>query len=269
MFDAGLQSDLQRARGRGFVGWRAANGRTKLADLHQSGCAKILLPQTYGAPPEAVIINTSGGITGGDRLTYGAEVGAGASATVTTQAAERIYRASHGTARIDTHLRIGAGASLHWLPQETILFEGAALARTLTVEMAEDATALLLETVVLGREAMGETLAQASLTETWRITRDGRLAHAEALRLGPEMAALQGAATLNGHRALATLVYLAPDAENRLEEARALLPEGAAASAWGGRLVCRFLGAPAMLKPAIAQFLTRFRAAPLPRVWHL
>ncbi|MEO0914015.1 MAG: urease accessory protein UreD [Pseudomonadota bacterium] len=259
---SGSGEAMQRAQGRARVSW---HGPSRLKDLHQSGCAKILLPQTYGAPPEAVIINTSGGITGGDRLTYAAEAGPGTQATVTTQAAERIYRASTGEAQVTTRLTIGEEAKLHWLPQETILFEGAALNRSLTVEMAPTATALIAETIILGREAMGETLTTATLKDTWRIHRAGHLIHAEALRIdAPE--SLQTIATLNDHRALATLAYIAPDAEDRLKEARTL---GAQASAWNGKLLARWLGPPREIKAHLTRFLTHFRPHPLPRVWHL
>lgn len=274
MFDAGLQSDLQRARGRAEVGFHCPDGPVRLKHLHQSGCAKILLPATYGPVPEAVIINTSGGITGGDRLAYSAEVAAGAAATVTTQAAERVYRASGGEGRIDTQLTLGADAALDWLPQETILFEGGRLARRLNVDMAETATALILEAVILGRAAMGETLDDASLTDHWRITKGGRLCYADALRLAPPLRDTTGGrATLNGARAFATLVYVAPDAEDRLDATHALLDfpgVTAAASAWNGALVIRFLAGHAQhLRAALIPFLTQFRARPLPRVWQM
>ncbi len=268
MFDAGSRSNLQRARGRAHVGWKAKGGKTALAHLHQSGCAKILLPQTYGAPPEAVIINTSGGITGGDRLEYSAEVASDTEATLTTQAAERIYRASTDEARITTQITIGAGATLHWLPQETILFEGSALSRHLHVKMDEAATALIAETIILGREAMGETLSEISLSDQWRIHKGGTLIHAEALRLKPPLGTFQSKATLGGHRALSTLAYIGADAEDRLTQARDLLRKGHA-SAWNGKLICRWLGRPEEVKADLMNFLTHFRAAPLPRVWHL
>lgn len=263
---------LQRARGRAEVAVSRRGGQVRLDRLFQQGCCKALLPRRHGGPPEAVLINTSGGATGGDRLDYRLGAGDGATLVATTQAAERIYRSTGGAAEIGVGLDLGAGAVLDWLPQETILFDGARLDRRLVVEMAEDARLTALETVVLGRAAMGETLTGGALSDQWRIRRAGRLVHAEALRITP--GALAGTATLGGARALATLVHVAPEAEARRDAARALLADlagvEAAASARDGVLVLRFLAADnAPLRAALIRFLMAFRAGPLPRVWSL
>ncbi|MFQ8430815.1 urease accessory protein UreD [Amaricoccus sp. W119] len=264
----------QRAEGRAEVAMEVSRGATRLRRLYQAGCAKALLPRVHGAMPEAILINTSGGITGGDRLAYAAAAGAGAGMTVTTQAAERIYRSSGGVGMVDVALSLGPRARLDWLPQETILFEGGRLARRLTVEMAEDARLTLLESVVLGRAAMGETLRGASITDHWRVRRGGRLVHAEALRLGPDITVgTRGRATLRGARAFATLVHVAPGAEDRLAEARRLLAETdlpAAASAKPGVLILRLLAPDAApLRQMLFRLLKALRGAALPRVWSL
>ncbi len=260
---------MQRAKGRAEVGF-AARGLTR---LYQSGCCKVRLPKGGYPTPGAVFINTSGGVTSGDRLHYVAEVGAEAALDVTTQAAERIYRANGGSAHISNSLTLGENSRLDWLPQETILFEGAALKRQLDIEMGESASLLALETVVLGRRAMGETLQLVALSDHWRIRRGGRLAYADALRFNAPTLQTRSAATLGGHRALATLLYVAPDAEARLSQARSLLPfpgVEAAASAWNGLLTLRFLAPDAQpLRAALISFLTRFRGRPLPRVWQM
>ena len=270
MFDASLPSEnMQRAKGRAEVGF----GARGLKHLYQSGCAKVLLPQNFQPIPEAVFINTSGGVTGGDQLKFSANVEETAALTVTTQAAERIYRASSGEAHITNTLTLGERSRLEWLPQETILFEGSALKRQLNVEMDESAALLALETLVLGRKAMGETLQHSRLSDQWRIRRGGRLIYADALRFDAPPTETHSAATLNGNRALATLVYIAPDAEDRLQQARDLLPFNdveAAASAWNGILTLRFLAPDAQpLRKALIAFLTQFRSRDLPRVWHM
>ncbi len=261
--------NMQRAKGGAEVGF-AERG---LIHLYQRGCAKVLLPKTFQPVPEAVFINTSGGVTGGDQVEYSASVQEGSALTVTTQAAERIYRTSFGEANITNTLTLGANSHLAWLPQETILFEGSALKRQLNVEMEETATLLALETLVLGRRAMGETLEQSQLSDQWRIRRNGRLIYADALRFSEPEFETQSGATLNGHRALATLVYVAPDAEGRVSNVRSLLDfEGveAAASAWNGLLVVRFLAPDAQpLRKALISFLTEFRGGDLPRVWYM
>lgn len=261
--------NMQRAKGCAKVGFDMRG----LNHLYQSGCAKVLLPKAFQPIPEAVFINTSGGVTGGDRLTYSASVQENAALTVTTQAAERIYRASSGEADITNTLTLADNSQLEWLPQETILFEGAALRRRIDVEMDGESTLLALETLVLGRRAMGETLQQSRISDQWRIRRDGRLIYADALRFSEPHYETHSCATFNGHRTLATLVYVAPDAEYRISHVRNLLNfEGieTAASAWNGLLLVRFLAPDAQpLRKALIMFLTEFRGCDLPRVWHM
>ena len=265
---------LQRARGRGEVTVVRRDGRTALDRLYQQGCAKAILPKTHGAPPEAVLINTSGGVTGGDRLDWRLEAGAGAALVATTQAAERVYRSTGGAAQIVTHLAAGSAATLEWLPQETILFDAGRLERRLEVDLAPDASVTLLETIVLGRAAMGERIATGALSDQWRVRRGGRLVHAEALRAEGDLArATAGPATLAGARAFATLIHLAPGAETRLDAVRALIADlpgiDAAASGKPGILIVRFLAAEAQpLRAGLIRFLMAFRARPLPRVWN-
>lgn len=189
----------------------------RLNRLYQQGCVKALLPKTQGVAPEVVLLNTAGGLTGGDSLDVALAVGPKADLTATTQAAERIYRAASGTARVARHLSLGEGATLDWLPQETILLKAGRIERRLDADMAADARLTLIETLVLGRAAMGETVTIGHFSDQWRIRRAGRLVHAEAPRLSGDIArATAGPATLNGAIAVATLVHLAPDAEARL-----------------------------------------------------
>lgn len=152
---AHFPQSMQRSHGTAHLSFRADGARIALGDLRQQGSAKVLLPHV-GAVPEAVFLNTSGGITGGDRLRYGLDLGAGVRAVATTQTAERAYRASAGVGRMEVALTVGAGGWLDWLPQETILFQGSALHRETMVDLAGAAGCLVLESVVLGRAAMGE-----------------------------------------------------------------------------------------------------------------
>ena len=167
---------LQRAEGRARIAFRRKDGRTRLERLFQEGCAKLRLPTPLGdAPPEAVVINTAGGLTGGDRFAVEVELGEGAAATVTTQACERIYRSTGEPAEVTSRLRVAAGGRLAWLPQETILFDGGRLSRGLEVDLAGDAELLCVESILLGRAAMGERVIQGLLHDRWRIRREGRL----------------------------------------------------------------------------------------------
>ncbi|MEL6584180.1 MAG: urease accessory protein UreD [Pseudomonadota bacterium] len=273
MLDAAPPTVLQRARGRAGAAF-AAPGR--LAELSQSGSAKAMLPNVYGTEPHLVLVNTAGGVTGGDHFQWRAEAQGGAALTATSQTAERVYRARPADVPglVETRLRVESRSTLSWLPQETILFEGGKLDRRLTAEMAEDASLTLLESVVLGRAAMGETLVSAHLSDQWRVWRAGKLVYADALRLLGDIPTLtRGPATLATARAFANFVHIAPDAEDRLEDARDLIKDltvTAGVSAWNGCLALRMVAPDGQaLRQALIAFLTAFRAGPLPRVWHM
>ena len=93
---------LQRARGHGRLAAKASAAGTRLDVLYQDGCAKIRLPKTFDGAMEAVLINTAGGLTGGDRIAWDLEARAGTRLTVTTQACERAYKAHASTATVET-----------------------------------------------------------------------------------------------------------------------------------------------------------------------
>jgi urease accessory protein len=283
MYDAGTASEfearphaLQRVRAEARIRFKAARGQTRLADLYQSGSAKVRLPRVYDAPATAVLINTAGGLTGGDRLSFDFRADTGTHAIVTTQTAERAYRSSAGSAEVSGRFELDGNAFLEWLPQETILFDASRLRRRLQADLSSGARLLMLESVVLGRKAMGERVASVLFTDSWRIRRDGRLVFADDIRLdGDPVPALSGRATADGGLAVATLIDCAPDAGDRLEKARSLLagPAGtaarAAASAFGDLLIARFVaGDGRALRSTLMTFLTGYRGTDLPRVWH-
>lgn len=251
----------QRSRGAVSAAWVAG----RLHRLRQEGSAKgIALPG-----PELVILNTSGGLTGGDRLTIDLDTGDGAHITATTQTAERLYRAAEGQAAIAITARVGQGARLDWLPQETILFHGSAARRTTAIDLAVDAACLTCETLVLGRAAMGETVRTLSLHDTRRITRAGRPVHLDPFVL--DSARLGAPAGPADARALSTLVLVSRGAEDALGPARAALTEPgvtAAASGWDGRLVLRLMAPDAWpLRRQLLRLLATLRNRPPPRVW--
>jgi len=217
-----LLAKPQRASGRVRITFRRRDGATHLYRLHQDGSAKVRFPRTD--VPEAVLINTAGGMTGGDRLGWTIEVGAEASASITTQACEKVYRAAADRAETSVGLRVAPGGRIAWLPQETIVFNRAAFARTLDVDLAEDAEALVLEATLFGRLAMGERTVQGSFHDRWRVRQGGVLIHAEDFRLGPDIAAtLQRPAVTGGALAVATLLLVSPQAEDLLDKVRAII----------------------------------------------
>lgn len=262
-----------RARGEARVVARCDGGETWLARLYQAGSARALTPR--GADPglACVLLNTAGGVTGGDRFAAGIEAGAGARVSVSTQAAERAYRAQPGeTGTIRNRLTLARGARIDWLPQETILFDGARLDRRLEVEMAGDATLLAVEAVILGRPAMGERVTNLHFADRWRIRRDGRLVYADALRLTGDAADMAArAAVLGGAGAFASLVYVAPDADQALGPLRALLGGDAGASLIRpGVLAARFAAPTGFdLRRELIPAVEHLRGARLPAVWRL
>lgn len=263
----------QRAEGRGHLAARLLDGRTRLRELYQEGAAKIRLPDTFDASMEAVIINTAGGLTGGDRMDWNVVAGAGTKIDVTTQACEKIYKASAGAAEVTTRIEVGAGARVDWLPQETILFDRASLFRRLDVDLDERAEFLAVEAVLLGRKAMGEAVETGLFRDRWRIRRPGRLIHAEELKLSEGISALAARqAVLGGQVAFATLLYAGPLAEAYLGKVRPLV-EGSmgGASAWNDKLVVRLAAADgfSLRKILIPVISTLRNGAPVPKVWNL
>ncbi len=262
---------MQRSRGSGRLGTRVRAGRTRLDTLYQEGCCKMRLPRTHGAALEAVFINTSGGLAGGDAISWEAQAAPGARVVLTTQACERAYRSTGEAARVATRLVVRRDAHLDWLPQETILYERSRLERTLDVELEEGATFTAVEAVLLGREAMGEAARHALFTDRWRIRREGRLVHAEATRLTGMDIERDGLSLVAGNNAFATVLAITPQAQAKLDALRRLLSPDmhAGASANGERLVLRALAPSGLalrriLAPAIALLSG---AGALPRLW--
>ncbi|GHA16066.1 urease accessory protein UreD [Devosia pacifica] len=268
-----VRPKLQRASGIGRIGVAGGAVGTRLAKLWQQECCKIRIPRSHGHGMEAALINTSGGITGGDSLEWSATASGQAHLTATTPACEKVYRSDGADAHVAVTLRVEDTAVLNWLPQETILFEGARLNRRIEADLSADARLALLEAVVIGRSAMGERAPGAALRDQWRIRRNGKLIHAEATDLGANDTRRDARGLLAGNTAFATLVYLAPDAEKRLEMLRSLMPNshGTAASASPGRLVVRFLAENglALRRQIVPTIETVLGPSGLPRIWHI
>lgn len=264
---------LQRAEGHARLAFHRRHGATRLETLYQDGCVKIRLPRPLpGQPPEAILINTAGGLAGGDRIAAEIDIGEAAAATVTTQACERVYRSTGEAAAVTNRLTVGAGARLAWLPQETIFFDGGRLSRRLEADLSGDAELVAMEAVLFGRTAMGEVLSHGALHDRWRIHRDGRLVFAEDFSVsGAIAAALARPAALAGGTATATVLYAAPEPERLLQAARAIVGEAGGASAWSGKLLIRLVAASGLelrrrLEPLLSLLLA---GQPLPKVWQL
>ena len=283
---------LQRSKGTGRISFKSIGGpddqRTVLDDLEQSGCIRLRMPRAEPrVAPSAVLINTAGGLTDGDAITLAATWAPGTLAAITSQAAERIYRARLEPAEITTQLCVGAGATGLWLPQETILFDGGRYRRRVSIDVADGGCLLACESLIIGRRAMGEHVTSGFVHDGWRVLHGGRLVLADALRMEGNMEGLLDRPGVgNGARALATVLLVGRGAEAGLEPVRATIERSGAmagASLVGPVLVLRLLAADgAVLRRDLTALLdgvlqTMARSFPsehagghlaLPRLWH-
>jgi urease accessory protein len=267
------RSWLPRTDGSVRLGFAGGREQTRVATLYQSGAARVRFPKpAVGAPPEAVLLNTAGGLTGGDRMGIEVSLAAGCSATVTSAAAEKVYRSLEGDTEVRVSLGLDDAARLLWLPQPTILFDRARLDRRTDVTMSGSATLLAAEFLIFGRAAMGEDVHAGAVRDAWRIRRDGKLVFADTLRIdGPVAGILDRGATLEGARATALILYVAADAASRLDAVRALLQDAAStagASTWNDLLVVRAAAQDGRtLQKDLEPVIALIAGAPLPRVW--
>ncbi len=263
---------LQRAAGRAHLAVRCGAAGTAIETLRQSGCLNLRFPRTHRTGLEVTLINLSGGVADGDTHDISLDLAAGSALTLSTPSAERIYRARTGAAaaRIATRAHIAAGARLHHLPQETLLFEGCALHRSLGIDLDPQGIFLGVEAKIFGRTLSGEIITTLRLHDSITLRRAGRLILQDTVRLqGDVCATLAAAAGAGGCTAAATLIYAAPDAEDVLARVRdSLQGAQAGASAWNGLLLARLLAPDGQaLRRALVPALKILVATPLPRLW--
>jgi urease accessory protein len=248
---------------------RASGAVTRRARVREDGPLRVRCPGPISDELEAVIVNTGGGVAGGDRLRLDVTVEPGARLVVTTAAAEKVYRTLEAAATIDVKLSVGAAASLAWMPQEMIVFDRARLKRAIDIDLAADARLLLAEAIVFGRSGMGEAVRDGFLFDRWRLRRGGRLIHAEAMRLDGAVAnKLAQPAVAKGGIALATVLIVPGEEAAGVRALGNRLRGEAGASTWNGLTVVR-LCAPdgAALRHDLLAVLAALRGAPLPRLW--
>ena len=256
--------DLQRAEGSGRIVLSGSEKGTRIMDIFQRFPIRIIFPGISGAAvEEAVLVNTAGGIAGGDRIESDVTALANASIAVTSQAAEKVYRALNEPARIATKLRVCAAAKLAWLPQETIVFNWGRLRRETAIEVSSGAEMLALEWLVLGRVAHGEEMIGGHITDSWRVKRDGRLIWADAFRTTDEVFPhLHRKALFSNCKAVGTLVFFGPDLNARLEFLRAIARSLAchcAATVVRGLMIVRFAAqVPSDMRPGLRHVLQQF-----------
>jgi urease accessory protein len=257
-----------RSAGRIALSVASAGGITRRRQVYEDGPLRVRFPNSSARALEAMIVNTAGGIAGGDRHDIDISVEDGAELGVTTAAAEKIYRALGPDAEIAVKLAIGAGGRLSWLPQETILFDRARLKRRIEVELAAGVSLVMAEAVVFGRSAMGEAVEEGAFTDNWRVRHDGRLMFAETLRLDGAIATkLKEPAVTRGGVAIATVLAV-PGDQAMAERVRAQTFCGeVGVSAWNGLAVARLCAKDgASLRRDLAAVIVALGGA-LPRLW--
>src|ERR1700760_4064254 len=260
-----------RAQGAVRFAVHAADGVTRRGVAHESGSLRVRFPSPEGEGLSAVFVNTAGGVAGGDRFDIEIAAHEGAQLTLTTAAAEKVYRATGQAAELNIALKVDAGAHLAWLPQETILFDRAKMSRRIDIDLAEGASLLLCEIVVFGRSAMGERMEQGAFVDRWRVRRGGRLVFAETVRLEGDIGnKLRQAAVANGGVAIGTALIVPGDEAlvERVREIASSFAGEAAISAWNGFAMARFCAQDAArLRADMMAVLGRASSVPLPRLW--
>jgi urease accessory protein len=279
---SGLMAGSARLRNEIFAGNRAVGrvaftvaagpGGSRRARVHEAGSLRVRFPNGLSQDTlDAVIVNTAGGMAGGDRHGIDISIGAHARLTVTTAAAEKVYRSLGSDTEIGVKLDVGPGGTLAWLPQETILFDQVRLRRSIDVDLAGDARLLLAEAIVFGRSAMGESVVQGCLFDRWRVRVGGKLVFAETLRLDGKIAQrLAQRAIANGGAAVASIIK-SPGGDDDVAAIRAMQERFAGevgVSAWNGLVVTRLVAPEgAALRRDLIAIVTALRAGPLPRLW--
>jgi urease accessory protein len=260
-----------RAQGAVAFDVRLVDGVTRRHHLHESGSLRVRFPSPEADGLSAVFVNTAGGVAGGDRFDIDIAAGEGSRLTLTTAAAEKIYRAASTPAQLNISLKAAAGAHLGWLPQETILFDRARVSRRIDIDLAESASLVLCEIVVFGRAAMGEQMRQGEFIDRWRIRRGGRLVFAETVRLDGDIGAkLANSAIAKGGVAIGTALIM-PGDEALVERIRTLsdmFGGEVGISAWNGFAMARFCAQDAArLRADMMAVLGRASGSALPRLW--
>jgi len=258
-----------RASSRIAVSVEASDGASRPKRVREEGSLRVRFPGAISEELEAVLLNTAGGIAGGDDLEIAFSAGPGTRLIVSGAAAEKVYRSLGSDARVRITLEVATGATLAWLPQETILFDRARINRAIEVDLALDARLIVAEAVVFGRSGMGETVENGRVLDRWRVRRDGGLLFADTMRLDGAMAEkLAMPACANGAVAIASVLMIPAD-DALVRSVRELTFSGEVAiSAWNGLALARLLAdTGAKLRQDLVTLLMLLRAGRLPRLW--
>ncbi|MEQ9672001.1 urease accessory protein UreD [Coleofasciculus sp. G2-EDA-02] len=195
-----------------------------------------------------VVLHTAGGIVGGDRLSQTIHLQENAQALITTAAASKIYRSNGQRANQRIHIHVEAGACLEWLPQETIVFNGAVYQQQMTVELAPGASWLAWEITRFGRTARKERFLQGDWRSHSEIWQQGRPLWIDRQWL-PGEAVLDSPHGLAGQPIVGTLIWIGqPVSSEIVDNARSLWTasqrqgEAGVTQTQAQGLLCRYRG---------------------------
>jgi urease accessory protein len=223
------------------------------------------------------VVHPPAGIAGGDELEMNVRADSSAHALLTTPGAGKWYRSAGPWARQHIAFDIAAGASVEWLPQETIVFDGALASLRTDVRLAREARFIGWDIFCFGRSGSGERFARGELRARIALEREGRPFWLERVGIDGGSAALDSPAVLAGHSVAGTLLAAAPAVDTTvLNPCRALQPTAGAGAVTllPGLLVARYLGDSSeaarnyfvelwrILRPVLFG-----RAAQEPRIW--
>lgn len=259
-------------RARGAVKFDVAlvDGKTRRRELHESGSLRVRFPSPEDDGLSAMFVNTAGGAAGGDRFDIDIFAGEGSRLTLTTAAAEKVYRSHGPAALLNISLKAAANAHLSWLPQETILFDRSRTLRRIDIDLDATASLVLCEIVIFGRAAMGERMLSGAFVDRWRLRRGGKLVFAETVRLDGDIGAkLNRPAIANGGSAIGTALIV-PGDEALLERIREVADSFGAEvgiSCWNGFAMARFCAQDAARLRADMMAVLARSGAMLPRLW--
>lgn len=233
------------------LGFARTGERTVLRESRHRGplrVQKALYPEG-DTVCQAIVLHPPSGIAGGDQLAIAVEVGGGAHAQLTTPGAGKWYRSGGADASQRIDFTVGEGATLEWLPQETIVFDGAQARMETQVSLAADSRYIGWDILCLGRAASGERFENGQFSLLFRVNRSDRPIWLERAHLAGNDPMLSSPAGWAGHSVCGTLLCSFPELPQQaaalLETLRAIAPADAAPhgiTALPGMLIARYLG---------------------------
>ncbi|MBZ0090761.1 MAG: urease accessory protein UreD [Sulfuricellaceae bacterium] len=271
---AGWQARLQ-------LGFERRGGDTILGRREHFGPLRVQKPlyPEGRAVCHVLLLHPPAGIAGGDELDIEAMVGEGAHALLTTPGAGKWYRSAGLSAAQRLRFDVGRGGALEWLPQETIVFDGAQAGMKTRIALAAEARFIGWDVLCLGRRASGERFESGSIRLETRVEREGRPLWLERGRLEGGSPLLESPAGLAGHSVSATLLAVGPVDAALLAACREILPTEAGArhgiTVLPEVLLARYLGHSSEAARAWLTALWRLlrpallgREVQTPRIWN-